>query len=333
VLESHRDDFDGTWSHASAVAQINGSAGGPFSFDHLGPGHYKFSLMLNRPCSCATPVSSDIVATTAVIAVSEGVDIEVNFTGIVLGTLEIGKLVRSSAPGSTQVYLVNGLKSLLRVNDIAIATDAGLSPTVTAASPAALAPYVVQSAALSSVMVCDGSTWVASAGGLWSVSATLVTGLAKSELHASICWSIHRWPAGIPGGLFLQSSTGPATYYITESGEKRSVSGRLTMSPISYPYSPVVLRVSNSFLNTIPTGLPMPSYFGKRPTAGPMTTMTAPSAEADPHISPLTVDERVACYTRFAETLRVSLFAPMTAALTLSSDCRHELNLAPVPPA
>jgi hypothetical protein len=131
--------------------------------------------------------------------------------------------------------------------------------------------------------------------------------------------------------LFVKSSTGPATYYITGAGEKRQVSGRVVMAPLSYPYPPVVVRVSNSFLDSLPTGSPVVSALGKRPPVGLAEAPTSATPSDVNASSTLTVDQRATCYTDYFQALGAGLFAPLTQTVTLDADCRRELAMDPVP--
>ena len=331
VLMSYYDAFAGAWSEPSGITGADSS--GHYSFDRLQPGNYKFSLMLYLPCvlnpdgSCATSGRFEVVARTAAIEVVEDVDIVVNFSGISLGSLPTGTLVKSNAAGSTQLYLVNGVKSLVPVSSVATATDAGISGTVTAVAPSALATYTVQPAALSNAIRCEGLTYVASGGKLWRVAASLVTGVTNTELYTVTCSRVPKAAyQPINGGLFLQSSSGPATYFITAAGEKRPVSGRVAMTRFSAPFAPEVLRVSDSFLNSLPTGAPIGSYFGKQPAAGVTQPPALSSASDSEVIEPLlTVDERATCYSDYFQALGLSMFAPLKQTLVLDVDCRREL--------
>lgn len=340
ILMSYYDSFAGTWSQVANIAQRDPS--GHYSFDRLLPGFYKFSLVVYLPCvlnpdgSCATPGTFEIVANTSPVEVFEDIDIEVNFTGIVLGSLTIGKLVKSSVPGSTQVYLVNGLKSLVRVNSVATATDAGISASVTAVPASTLALYEVQSVPLSNAVSCEGLSYVAASGRLWQVGQSVVAGWPKTELHTLACWFLPRAQyQPINGGLFLQSSTGSATYLITAVGEKRPISGRVAMARFSYPFAPIVLRVSNSFLSALPDGPQIGSYFGKRPLAGAQTPLaaneTSSAQESEVPTSLLTVDERATCYSAYFQVLGMSLFAPLARAVALDHACHQELGVGVVP--
>jgi hypothetical protein len=205
---------------------------------------------------------------------------------------------------------------------------------VIAVSPASLTDYSIASP-MSNMVSCYGYlTYLAAGGKLWPIDPPLVTGVAKTELLSSTC---HTMPTGdhwINGALFVKSSTSSTVYYITATGEKRQVSGRVSMGSLSYPYWPEVLQVTSSYLSSLPTGSPIPSHFGKHPLASepPATASgaTASSENAAPS-SILTVEQRARCYTHYFQALGAGLFAPLTHTVTLDADCRRELDMDPVP--
>lgn len=261
---------------------------------------------------------------------SEGEQVNRQVSLVRGGTLPIGTLVKSNAVGATTVYLVDGASKLVPVPVIATATSAGVSSTVTPVSPALLAPYSI-APALRNVVLCPYQTFFAAGGKLWYVTPSLVAGLPKTTLLSSTCNALPKSAIAIQGGLFVQSSTGPATFYITPTGEKRAISGRVSMGQLSYPYAPVVLRVENTFLNSLTTGAAVVSYFGKHPPAGAAQVPSAALVDANTAGSTLTVDQRATCYADYFQAIGVGMFAPLAQTVALDASCRQELRLELVP--
>ena len=248
-----------------------------------------------------------------------------------LKVLPQGSMVKG--PGS-RVWFVTSADTVVPVLSFDVTTDMGLPSTYFTVSQAELdqaGPIDDAGTALTNTVVCPGQTYFSASGKLWPVAASLVAGLRQTALSASACAAMPKVSAAIQGGLFVQSTTSAATYHITSTGEKRQVSGRVTMGRLSYPYEPVVVRTSSSFLNSLPTGSPIVPFLGKKPPAGTVQTPLA-SAPTTLLLAPtLNVDERATCYTDYFQALGAGLFAPMSQTVTLDADCRRELGLEAVP--
>lgn len=272
---------------------------------------------------------SDMAYTSDSFTVAEGEQVTRNVV-LVAGTLPVGRLVKSTASGATVVYLVDGKSRLVPVPVVSAATDAGVPAAVIAASPAALADYSI-SAPMSNMLGCYGYiTYFAAGGKIWPIDPPLVSGVPKVDLLQSTCATLPVGNHWINGALFVKSSTSSAVYYITATGEKRRIEGRVSMGALSYPYWPEVLQVTSPYLSSLPTGPPIVPYLGKRPLpaatqAGSAQNVVTPVLEAP--VATLTVDQRATCYSDYFQAIGVSMFAPLAQTVTLDAGCRLELAL------
>lgn len=300
-------------------------AAGPGTGNYIGyysllPGTYTLRAGFQQDSPYALYVSEPFT-------LSEG-EVVTRNVALVAGTLPIGRLVKSNAVGATEVYLVDGLSRLVPVSSISAATDAGVPAAVIAVSPPSLAGYSI-TAPLSNMIQCYGYLdYFASGGRLWAIDWSLATGWAKTTLVSSTCQTLPVGDHWINGAVFLKSSTGSTTYYITPAGEKRTVTGWLSMVGLSYPYSPEVLPTTNQFLASLPSGEPIYPH-GKQPSGWSPTGSWAPGPAAVPahlDVEPapamaLGTDELAACYSELFEAIGVGLFAPFARTVTLSTAC------------
>jgi hypothetical protein len=307
LMSSYYDEVTSTWT--PDAGHVNAAEPGGYATTAFGPGDYRFSILLQSPCilradySCTTSGPNEIVATTGVIRVVEGVDFVVNFPNLTLGSLAVGRLVRSTASGSP-VYLVNGRKTLVRVDNMATATDAGISPSVTSVSPALLAPYNIKPAPLSNFVRCGYDTYVSSVGWLWRVDPAVVAGLPRTDVDVLACEPRVISDYGPVKALMLEGPNGDV--YRIADGAKHLVSSRIGVQSFGY-YHGFVLPVSAAFLNSLPTGAPVGPLVIPRP-ALPYAPFAAAAAVAASSAVSTPTDPRIACYAQFFGEVGVSLY-------------------------
>lgn len=296
--------------------------GGNFELHGVAPASYRVAVRYAGPLGVAFDYST-------VVNVSE------NDYGRTYAILEPtpgqvpGTLVKG--PGPT-IYLVNDAGSQLTpLGSSSIVADFGLPVTYKTLPQAEIDNYAISEDPLTNSVYCPTGSWFAAGGKLWPIDPALVAGLPRTTLGVQTCSTLPKSNTTIHGGLFVQSSTSAATYFITATGEKRQVSGRVAMGTLSYPYAPIVVRASNSFLNALPTGPTIASYLGKKPPAGtvlaPLARASVPVINSDPASSNLSINQRATCYSDYFQAIGVSMFAPLAQTVTLDAGCRLELAL------
>ena len=248
----------GEWVYAGG-ADMWSYPGGYYQFRLLRPGSYQIRAGFAGDGSGYTPYVSPT------FEITEGQ--QLTRPDIVLvraaGTLPLGKLVKSSAAGSTDVYLVADANTLIPVTSLATAADAGIPSTVSAVAPSLLTPYSVDYRALSNVISCGGTTYVASGGQLWPVDPAVLAGLVPTELSTAVCADLPKSSTTVLGALFLTPTGGGATYYLESlpsaptfayAPAKRQVLSVASTQSLASPHTPITLPVASAFLNTIVTG-------------------------------------------------------------------------------
>ncbi len=166
--------------------------------------------------------------------------------------LPIGSMVKGPGP---RVYFVAGFQHLVPMLTFEATTDMGLPSTFATVTQADLDQAVKDpdSQVLSNVLVCGSVTYIASAGKLWPVDAALVAGLAKTTLDVPACAVLPKSATTVQGALFFTPAGGGAIWQIMPNGAKRQITALAQMAPLSAPYSPLVVKVGATFLNSLPT--------------------------------------------------------------------------------
>ncbi len=254
----YAQDPSGGWVYAGAY-DVSWYPGGGYQFYRLLPGTYQIRAGFGGDAGGYVPYVSEP------FQITEGQ--QLTRDDIVLtrptGSLAFGSLVKSSAAGSTAVYLVDGGNTLVPVTSVAIAADAGISSAVTSVAPSLLVPYSVHYRVLSNVITCGTVTYVASGGKLWPVDPGLLAGLVPTALSTPLCATLPKSATTVSGALLLKSTGGGATYFITPhpfaptfafAPAKRQVISEATTRALAAPYAPITLPVSSAFLDTLATG-------------------------------------------------------------------------------
>jgi hypothetical protein len=91
-----------------------------------------------------------------------------------------------------------------------------------------------------------------------------------------------------------------------------------------------VFVVTSPYLDSLPTGPPITSYFGKvQLMSDPNSVANAAAAlgTADPTATHA-AEKRAACYSSFFQTLGISVLAPGGNVESIGESCRSELGMA-----
>jgi len=163
-----------------------------------------------------------------------------------------GTLVNTS--GSTAVFLIDGLTTLVPVLSTAVAADAGIvaAPiTVLASSISAMKKSTIP---LSNVIICESITYMAGSGKLWRIEPALVAGLAKVTLSASTCAALPKSASAITRALLAKAASASTIYVIGPGATKRPLLSDASVAQLAAPDAGVTLTVNSSFLSALPTG-------------------------------------------------------------------------------
>lgn len=232
--------------------------------------------------------------------------------------LPVGAMVRGP---STRVYFVAGFNHLVPILSYDTTASMGLPSTFTPVTQVDINQATVDpdTSPLTNTVVCSGQTYFAASGKLWPVNPALVAALPQTQLDASACSVLPKSAFAIAGAFLVQSAPGGTVFQVLADGSKRALVGR---AALRLP-STAVLTVASSFLNSLPTGPPVAPLQIGRPPAAYLAPLPVASAVTE-SVTPITIEERAACYSGYLSTVPVSVFAaatPFSDAEALLAEC------------
>lgn len=165
--------------------------------------------------------------------------------------LRPGALVK--APGSPQIYMVDGLSSLVPVGSFDIAAELGATGYSTQ-SDARLASYAKGTAPLRVVLRCaSGQFLIGGQGRTWRLGDANGFGLQATLVDELTCSVLPPSPVVIPGAFFVKDPSVP-TVYLLRDGQKQPVSSWDRLIVLNGGSQPTIVPVTTAPLATIPTG-------------------------------------------------------------------------------
>jgi hypothetical protein len=159
-----------------------------------------------------------------------------------------GELVKGS--NSANVYIVDGSGGIIPLTAFSTVSDMGLSTSYTIVSPATISSLTASSTALTNLVSCGGTTYLAAGGKLTPLPSGVVGSLAIEMLPSSLCAVIPKALSALVAPVFIKGSAS-ATIYELANGAKTQMQSFAQMSSLAAPNSPVYESLTDAFVMSI----------------------------------------------------------------------------------
>ena len=160
-----------------------------------------------------------------------------------------GNVIRQS--GTTARYLVDANDTAHAFPSVALAAEFTSAPVldVSASTIAALAV----GPAMTPVVACGSDYYIAGGGSLWRIASNSSSGLPVTALDASTCGLFTKSSQTVAGGLFINSRTSGAVYYVV-NGKKSHLSSMAAVAALNGGSTPALVPLSDTVVGSIANG-------------------------------------------------------------------------------